>query len=76
MGPTRRGDLVAFHYPPIRSSSFSRGSLVSAGITDYIDSYRDNFPSEPNSNLYPGAKDMLRDSVRDGEVVGYRWAIE
>jgi signal peptidase I len=39
-------------------------------VTDYIDSYRDNFPSqEPAPNLYPGAAQMLRDSVRDAEVV-------
>jgi len=27
--------------------------------TEYIDSYRDNFPSEPNVHLQPGARDML-----------------
>ncbi len=27
--------------------------------TDYIDSYRDNFPSEPNVHLPPPAQDML-----------------
>jgi signal peptidase I len=46
--------------------------------TDYIDSYRDNFPSEPNSNLAPGALDMLEHHVVDGEVVvppGYYFAM-
>jgi signal peptidase I len=46
--------------------------------TDYIDSYRDNFPGEPNSNLYPGAIDMLQHNVVNGEVVvpnGYYFAM-
>src|SRR5579872_4879204 len=37
--------------------------------TDYIDSYRDNFPSEPNVVLYDGASAMLKCCVHDGEVV-------
>ncbi len=37
--------------------------------TDYIDSYRDNFPSEPNVRLYEPAIEMLRNHVVDGEVV-------
>jgi signal peptidase I len=46
--------------------------------TDYIDSYRDNFPSEPNANLYPGALEMLQHHVVNGEVVvppGYYFAM-
>lgn len=34
----------------------------------YEDSYRDNFPSEPNSTLYDAAKVMLQSDVKDGEV--------
>jgi signal peptidase I len=37
--------------------------------TEYFDSYRDNFPSEPNVRLYDPAIEMLRDHVKDGEVV-------
>jgi signal peptidase I len=37
--------------------------------TDYIDSYRDNFPSEPNLRLYEPGQDMLDHHVRNGEVV-------
>jgi signal peptidase I len=37
--------------------------------TDYIDSYRDNFPSEPNVNLVEPAIDMLQNHVQNGEVV-------
>jgi len=37
--------------------------------TDYIDSYRDNFPNSPNVALPPSALDMLRNHMENGEVV-------
>src|SRR5512142_210307 len=37
--------------------------------TEYIDSYRDNFPGEPNTQIFPPAERMLRDNVKNGEVV-------
>ncbi len=37
--------------------------------TDYFDSYRDNFPSEPNMRVYPGAEEMLNKHVKNGEVI-------
>jgi signal peptidase I len=37
--------------------------------TDYIDSYRDNFPGEPNVHVEQGAYSMLTDSVVNGEIV-------
>jgi signal peptidase I len=37
--------------------------------TEYIDSYRDNFPGEPNAQIYPPAEQMLREQVKNGEVV-------
>ncbi len=37
--------------------------------TQYLDSYRDNFPGEPNAQLPPPAEQMLREQVRNGEVV-------
>ena len=46
--------------------------------TDYIDPYRDNFPSAPNASIYPGAIDMLEHHVVNGEVVvppGYYFAM-
>jgi signal peptidase I len=46
--------------------------------TDYIDSYRDDFPGEPNANIYPGALEMLQHNVVNGEVVvppGYYFAM-
>jgi len=37
--------------------------------TEYIDSYRYNFPSLPNVNLYTSAQEMLLNNVQHGEVV-------
>ena len=37
--------------------------------TEYIDSYRDNFPSEPNVHVAESASDMLNNHVFNGEVV-------
>jgi signal peptidase I len=37
--------------------------------TDYIDSYRDNFPSEPNVHISESGQDMLEHHVVNGEVV-------
>ena len=36
--------------------------------TDYIDSYRDNFPTDPNTPLLGGAPAMLQ-QVKNGDVV-------
>jgi signal peptidase I len=36
---------------------------------DYIDSYRDNFPADPNTPIYPPAQAMLEHNVQNGEVV-------
>ncbi len=36
---------------------------------DYIDSYRDNFPAEPNAPVYPPAQAMLEHNVQNGDVV-------
>jgi signal peptidase I len=38
--------------------------------TDYFDSYRDNFPSEPNMRVYPGAEEMLNKHVEKRTVNG------
>jgi len=37
--------------------------------SDYIDSYRDNFPSDPNVRVDSRATEMLRGHVANGEVV-------
>jgi signal peptidase I len=37
---------------------------------DYLDSYRDNFPSaDPNAPLYPPAQVMLEHDVKNGDVI-------
>ncbi len=36
---------------------------------EYLDSYRDNFPSDPNTPLFPPAVEMLDKNVANGEVV-------
>jgi signal peptidase I len=46
--------------------------------TSYLDSYRDNFPSDPNVHIAPAAMDMLVNHVVSGEVVvppGYIFAM-
>ena len=46
--------------------------------TGYVDSYRDNFPSDPNGHVAPAAMDMLVNHVVNGEVVvppGYIFAM-
>src|SRR5947209_8989531 len=35
--------------------------------TDYVDSYRDNFPGEPNAYVYEPARAMLSNNVVNGE---------
>ncbi len=37
--------------------------------SDYIDQYRDNFPSPPNGQVYPPAIEMLQDHTDGGELV-------
>ena len=38
-------------------------------VTDYVDSYRDNFPSQPNMALLGEGDLMLTNFVRNGEVI-------
>ena len=37
--------------------------------TNYIESYRDNFPNEPNVHVESAAQDMLLNHVKNGEVI-------
>jgi len=46
--------------------------------TEYIDSYRDNFPSQPNFPQYERGQAMLENNVKNGEIVvppGYYFAM-
>ena len=51
---------------------FLNGKLINEPYkyhkTEYFDSYRDNFPSEPNMRLYEPADRMLKDNVVDRQV--------
>ena len=57
----------------INKEVFINGNLVDEPYvvhkTEYIDAYRDNFPSPPNTQVYPPATVMLKDHVSSGEVV-------
>ena len=37
--------------------------------TDYFDSYRDNFPGDPNMRIAEAAQEMLANNVQNGDVV-------
>jgi signal peptidase I len=37
--------------------------------TEYVDSYRDNFPSQPYLQLSEGASEMLEKNITNGEIV-------
>ena len=37
--------------------------------TDFFVPYRDNFPAQPNPGIFPGGYQMLREHVKDGEIV-------
>jgi signal peptidase I len=37
--------------------------------TDYVDAYRDNFPGTPNQLVLAPATQMLKDNVRNGELI-------
>ena len=57
----------------VNKQLFINGSAVSEPYvqrkTSYVDSYRDNFPSEARVPLYPPAQAMLANNVANGEVV-------
>lgn len=57
----------------VNKQLFRNGAPVSEPYavheTSYIDSYRDNFPSQPNLRLPEQGQEMLEKDVRNGEVV-------
>ena len=57
----------------VNKQLYRNGAAVSepyvVHATSYVDSYRDNFPSEPNAPLTGRGGEMLRNNVRNGEVV-------
>lgn len=61
------------HLKLVNKNLFINGKQVTEPYivhkTSYIDSYRDNFPTEPNTRLADSAYKMLSDNVQNGEVV-------
>jgi len=61
------------HIRIIRKSLFLNGEMIDEPFaehrTTHIDSYRDNFPSRPNMQVYDQAIEMLKNHVDHGEVV-------
>jgi signal peptidase I len=57
----------------VNKELYRNGSPVSEPyaihITDYLDAFRDNFPSTPNVHVATAAMDMLHNDVHDSEVV-------
>jgi signal peptidase I len=74
-----RGGIVVFRYPVDIRQTFVKRCMGVPGKkldgayachkTDYIEPYRDNFPSEPNRHLFTRGQDMLDHHVVKGEVV-------
>lgn len=63
------GDHIRIENKQVYLNGFKLYEPYKYNKTDYIDSYRDNFPSEPNVHLPPRAEDMLANHVANGEVV-------
>jgi signal peptidase I len=61
------------HIKLVNKQVFLNGKLLNEPFvyhkTEYIDSYRDNFPGEPNVHVAESAQDMLEKHVQNGEVV-------
>jgi signal peptidase I len=61
------------HLKLVNKQLFLNGHAVNepykVNKSGYIDSYRDNFPSEPNSMVYAPALQMLQNNQVNGEIV-------
>ena len=57
----------------VNKELFINGKLIEEPYvvhkTEYIDPYRDNFPSPPNTQVYEPATEMLKSQVSNGEVL-------
>ena len=63
------GDRIHIENKQVFINGRSKNEPYKYHKTDYVDSYRDNFPSEPNVRLYPPAQDMLENDIENGDVV-------
>ena len=65
----RPGDRIRISNKAVYRNGEAIQELYAGHKTDYVDSYRDNFPSEPNVRLYTNGQEMLEKHVVRGEVV-------
>jgi signal peptidase I len=63
------GDRIRIANKIVYRNGAAIGEPYAVHKTDYVDAYRDNFPSEPGVSLYPPAEEMLRQHTSNGEVV-------
>jgi signal peptidase I len=63
------GDRIKIVHKAVYRNGVSLVEPYAVHKTDYEDSYRDNFPSEPNAPLPPQGADMLTRHVASGDVV-------
>jgi len=63
------GDRIQIVNKELRINGVKVSEPYVQHATDYVDSYRDNFPSEPNITLVLEGIEMLHSSVKNGEVV-------
>ena len=63
------GDRIRFSGKVLYRNGMKTDEPYAVQKTDYMDSYRDNFPGEPNTPLFPPAQEMLLHNVVNGEVV-------
>src|SRR5262245_25708963 len=63
------GDRIRIVNKQVYVNSVKLNEPYKVHKTDYIDSYRDNFPGDPNVSVDPRAIDMLQNHVVNDEVV-------
>jgi signal peptidase I len=63
------GDRIRIRDKVVYRNGIALNEPYARHATSYVDSYRDNFPNEPNTKLPAPALDMLAHDVVNGEVV-------
>lgn len=63
------GDRIRISNKIVYRNGAALGEPYAVHKTDYVDAYRDNFPTQPDAALYAPAEEMLRQHVLNGEVL-------
>jgi signal peptidase I len=63
------GDRIRLSHKQVYRNGVALVEPYATHKMDYEDSYRDDFPSGPNTQLYPAGQRMLANNVSQGEVV-------